>query len=290
MTMSGVTAPGPEIVLPELPEVEITRRHLESVMLGRVFVDVALGHERTARFNASPAEVESRLKGRRVKGVDRHGKFIEIALDDGQVVVAHLGMSGRWSVNGDDDVPHTHFSALLDDGSRIMFIDPRTFGFIAVYDDETLGESGLGRLGPDAWTDPPEPADLVSRLAGRTASIKALLLDQGPIAGLGNIYADEALFLAGIHPLREGGELSVDECRRLLESIASVLGSAIIQGGTTLDDLAYLLPDGRAGENMARLKVYGRLDEACDVCGTPIERVVVRGRSTHYCRTCQPES
>ncbi|MGD2059468.1 MAG: bifunctional DNA-formamidopyrimidine glycosylase/DNA-(apurinic or apyrimidinic site) lyase [Acidimicrobiia bacterium] len=273
--------------MPELPEVEITRRHLESAILGRTFSEVKLTHVRTARHNASPAEVEARLEGRTVTSVGRRGKFLEIGLDDGQVMVAHLGMSGRWAIDGAADVPHTHFIAVLDDGSTVSFVDPRTFGFVAVYDEEEIIDSGLGRLGPDAWTDPPDAADLAHRLAGRTAPIKALLLDQGPIAGLGNIYADEALFRAGIHPLTPGGVLTRDDCARLLTAVGEVLDAAIAHGGTTLDDLAYLLPDGRAGDNMTRLRVYGREGEPCDNCGTPLERIVVRARSTHFCPSCQ---
>lgn len=273
--------------LPELPEVEITRRHLESAMLGRVFTEVHLTHVRTARHNASPQEVETRLRNRRVQSVGRRGKFLEIGLDDGQVMVAHLGMSGRWSIDGEADVPHTHFTAWMDDGSSIRFIDPRTFGFVAVYDEDDLLSSGLARLGPDAWADPPAAGELADRFAGRTAPIKALLLDQGPIAGLGNIYADEALHRARIHPLTAGGELSVEDCRRLLDATTDVLDAAIAKGGTTLDDLAYLLPDGQAGENMTQLLVYGREGEPCETCGTPIERLVVRARSTHFCPSCQ---
>jgi formamidopyrimidine-DNA glycosylase len=256
-------------------------------MVHRVLQEVTVGHERTARHNASPEEVVTRLVGRRVMAVDRVGKFLALRLDDGQTMVAHLGMSGRWAVNGDEDVPHTHFVARLDDGSVVKFIDPRTFGFVAVYDEDDIATSGLGRLGPDAWVDPPPAAELAERLAGRTAPIKALLLDQGPIAGLGNIYADEALHLARIHPLRPGGSLTLDELERLMEAVSAVLGAAIARGGTTLGDLAYLLPDGRAGENFASLGVYGREDEPCSVCGTPIERVVVRARSTHFCPHCQ---
>lgn len=274
--------------MPELPEVEITRRHLHQVMTGRTLESVEVNHVRTARHNSSPEEVVTRLRGRQVMEVRRHGKFLAVDLDDGQTMVAHLGMSGRWSVNGDDDVAHTHFVATLDDGSVIRFIDPRTFGFIAVYDDEDINSSGLSRLGPDAWADPPRTEDLVGRLDGRKAPIKALLLDQGPISGLGNIYADEALHRAGIHPLTPGGELQAADLKRLLAAVREVLDSAIAHGGTTLDDLAYLLPDGQAGENMVRLRVYGRQDEPCPTCGTPIARLIVRSRSTHFCPRCQP--
>ena len=276
--------------MPELPEVEMTRRHLESALLGRVLEEVTVAHARTARHNASPDEVVSRLEGRRVERVGRKGKFLELALDDGQTMVAHLGMSGRWSLDADADAPHTHFLARLDDGSVVKFIDPRTFGFVAVYDEDDVTSSGIGRLGPDAWVDPPSPPDLATRLAGRTAPIKALLLDQGPISGLGNIYADEALHLAGIHPLTPGGHLGIGDLGRLLDSIRLVLEAAIENGGTTLDDLAYLLPDGNAGDNMAELRVYGRTDEPCRTCGTPIERIVIRARSSHFCPTCQERS
>jgi len=274
--------------MPELPEVETTRRHLEAAMSGRVLSHVAVNHVRTTRHNASPAEVVARLEGRRVVNVARHGKFLRLDLDDGQTMVAHLGMSGRWSIDPEGTAPHTHFTVDLDNGVSVNFIDPRTFGFVAVYDVEDLGESGLARLGPDAWAETPDAQDLAGRLRGRTAPIKALLLDQSHIAGLGNIYADEVLFEAGIHPETPGGSLDIDDCRRLLEVSKSVLGAAIDHGGTTLDDLAYLLPDGRAGDNMTKLSVYGRDGEPCDECGTPIEKVVIRGRSSHFCPTCQP--
>jgi len=274
--------------VPELPEVEITRRHLESALVGRVLERVEVNHERTARHNASPGELVSRLTGRQVNDVRRHGKFLEVALDDGQTMVAHLGMSGRWSVDGEVEEPHTHFVAHLDDGSVVKFIDPRTFGFVAVYDEEDIATSGVTRLGPDAWVNPPDPAELAGRLEGRRAPIKALLLDQGPIAGLGNIYADEALHFARIHPMTPGGELGNNDLERLLDGVRLVLEAAISNGGTTLDDLGYLLPDGRAGENMTRLRVYGRQDEPCLVCGTPIEKIVIRARSTHFCPRCQP--
>ena len=271
----------------------MTRRHLESVLVGRVLESVEVNHIRTARHNASPEEVSSRLTRRRVIDVRRHGKFLEVHLDDGQTMVAHLGMSGRWSVSDGEDIPHTHFPhthfiARLDDGSVVKFIDPRTFGFVAVYDEEDIAMSGLSRLGPDAWANPPSVDDLAGRLEGRKAPIKALLLDQRPVSGLGNIYADEALHLSGIHPLTPGGDLGHDDLDRLLTGVRQVLEAAIANGGTTLDDLAYLLPDGRAGENMAQLRVYGRQGEPCLECGTPIERLVIRSRSTHFCPTCQP--
>lgn len=275
--------------LPELPEVEITRRHLSAAMTGRAVRGVRLSHPRTSRHNASSQELETRLVGRMVSSVGRHGKFLVFGLDDGYTMVAHLGMSGRFSVTTPDEpeATHTHFVADLDDGTQIRFIDPRTFGFVAVYDEDEMAASGLVRLGPDAWDDPPGVDALARSLAGRKAPIKALLLDQGPLSGLGNIYADEVLFRAGVHPLTPAGEVSTGRLADLLDATRSVLGAAIESGGTTLDDLAYLLPDGRAGENLNRLAVYGREGEPCPRCGAEIRRVVVRARSTHFCPHCQ---
>jgi formamidopyrimidine-DNA glycosylase len=272
--------------MPELPEVEITRRHLAEVMEGHLIVEAHVNHVRTARHNGSPGEIEARLEGRRVERVERIGKFINAPLGDSQILVAHLGMSGRFAIN-DEIAPHTHFSARLDTGDMVLFVDPRTFGFIAVYDEDTVAASGLSRLGRDAWIDPPDSAELSLALVRRTAPIKALLLDQGLIAGLGNIYADEALHKARIHPLRPGASLTPAEIRKLLAAMANVLELAIDNGGTSLDDLAYLLPDGRAGENLERLKAYGRTDLPCLNCGTPIQRLVIRARSSHFCPTCQ---
>ena len=278
--------------MPELPEVELTRRHLDAALRGRRLDRVRTTHPRTARHNAGgPTEVDERLQGRIVLEVGRKGKFLAAQLDDGQTLVAHLGMSGRWSVGEptDEELPHTHFRATLDDGAEVRFIDPRTFGFVAVVTPDEIDDSGLSRVGPDAWETAPSADILAEKLARRTAPIKALLLDQGPLAGLGNIYADEALHKSGIHPLTPGGDLTHDDLARLLQAVSEVLAVALENGGTTLDDLAYLLPDGQAGENLDRLGVYGREGEPCPVCGTAIRRVVIRNRSSHFCPGCQPE-
>ena len=279
--------------MPELPEVELTRRHLDAALRGRRLDRVRTTHPRTARHNAGgPTEVDERLQGRIVLEVGRKGKFLAAQLDDGQTLVAHLGMSGRWSVGEptDEELPHTHFRATLDDGAEVRFIDPRTFGFVAVVTPDEIDDSGLSRVGPDAWETAPSADILAEKLARRTAPIKALLLDQVVVTGLGNIYADEALHMAGIHPLRPGGSLTLAELERLVAAIQMVLGDAIDNGGTSLDDLAYFLPDGRAGENLDRLRVYGRADLPCPECGTPVERVVIRSRSSHFCPVCQPMS
>ncbi len=261
-------------------------------MLGRRMVSVRVGRDRTARHNASPSEVVNRLSGRKVEKVGRHGKFLVFELDEGYTMVAHLGMSGRFAItaSGEEMSPHTHFVTTLDDGSEVRFIDPRTFGFVAAYDEDEIASSGLSRLGPDAWDNPPGATELRTALEKRTAPIKALLLDQGPVAGLGNIYADEALFLAKIHPLAPGGSLDGSKLADLLSAVRQVLATAIESGGTTLNDLAYLLPDGQAGDNLDSLHVYGRDGEPCRVCSTEVQRVVVRARSTHFCPGCQADA
>lgn len=274
--------------MPELPEVETTRRHLAPVLVGRTVVEVDVA-ERTARRNAGPAEVAGRLTGRTVVGLGRRGKFLLAALDSGATWVIHLGMSGRIRIAGPGEPreAHTRFVAVLDDGVEVRLVDSRTFGFVAVLDPDEL-EAALRRIGPDALDDLPTADTLRALLAGRRAPVKALLLDQRLVSGLGNIYADEVLHRAGIHPLRPGGSLRASELDALREAVADVLAEGIAAGGASLDDLAYLLPDGRAGAFTSRLAVYGRAGEPCPVCGSPVERVVVSGRSSHFCPRCQP--
>lgn len=276
-------------VMPELPEVEITRRHLAEVLEGARVVDVRLGRDRMARHNQRPSDISERLVGRRVGKVGRLGKFIEASVEETFSLVIHLGMSGRLSIgDGSDPVtPHTHLVIRTERGDEVRMIDPRTFGFVAVFTPGERSTSGLAGLGPDAWEALPSARAWGAVLSGRTAPIKALLLDQRIVAGLGNIYADEVLFRARVSPLRAGGGLTPDEVSRLRKAVRPVLDQAIRHGGTSLDDLAYLLPDGRAGENLMRLFVYGRTGERCRKCATPIERVVIAQRSSHYCPTCQ---
>jgi formamidopyrimidine-DNA glycosylase len=275
--------------MPELPEVESTRRHVAGGIVGRTVAEAIVSRPRTVRHNLSPFDVGERLRGRTVEAVDRHGKFLIAPVSGDFTMVIHLGMSGRLrlTATGEPLDAHTNFVARFTDGIELRFVDPRTFGFVAVYTDEELAASSLSHLGPDALDALPSAVRLRERLAGRSAPIKALLLDQRLIAGLGNIYADEVLFRAAVRPTRPAGALSPPEVAALRRAIRPVLLAGIAAGGTSLDDLAYLLPDGRAGDYLARLRVYGREGKPCLRCQTAIERVIVAQRSSHFCPRCQ---
>jgi len=280
--------------MPELPEVESTRLALIPDLEGKIIKRVEVARDRMVRRQENPADFVSRLSGRRIGRLWRHGKFLmaDVGEDmDGPefIWVTHLGMSGRIQVAtaADEVVKHTNVLVELQDGTQFRFVDPRTFGFVAVWTPEELEETSIGRLGPDALTDLPRAAKLATTLAGRSAPIKALLLDQNVIAGVGNIYADESLHRAAISPHREGGSLSTDDLRGLRLGIKQSLAAGLKWGGTSLDDLAYLLPDGRAGEYTARLRAYGREGERCGRCGNTIRRDVIRQRSSFWCESCQ---
>ena len=275
--------------MPELPEVETTRRHIEPVLVGARIASADVRRIRMVRRQENPDDFASRLRDRRIRALGRRGKFMLARLEGDFTWVTHLGMSGRLQVAepGRPEDPHTNVVIDLVGGPQIRFVDPRTFGFMAVYTPEELERSSVADLGRDALEDLPRSPELAHLLEGRSAAIKALLLDQGLIAGLGNIYADEVLHDAGISPHRPGGSLAWDEVKSLRASIRHVLGVGLNAGGTSLDDLAYLLPDGRAGHYMARLEVYGRTAEACRRCRTVIAAAVVRGRTTRWCPGCQ---
>ena len=275
--------------MPELPEVEMTRRHLAPVLCGALVREVAVRRARALRLQPEPADFASRLRGKRVLGLGRQGKYLLGDVGDGLTWVVHLGMSGRMSVArpGEPEAPHTAVVLTLDDGPEVRFVDPRTFGHTAVLTSEELAAAGPARLGPDALDALPRSPALAARLAGRTAPIKPLLLDQRLVAGLGNIYADEVLFRARLRPDRPAGSLEHDEVRALRRAVRPVLEASLRRGGTSLADLAYLLPDGRAGDYLERLAVYGRAGEPCRRCGTAVVRIVQRGRSAYFCPGCQ---
>lgn len=273
--------------MPELPEVETLAREFRSVLIGRQIAGVRVGW---ARIIAAPDPVAfvHQLSGRRICEVARRGKWLLFGLDSGHWLLMHLRMSGRLILEATDaplDDPHTRVVLYLDGGERLRFSDPRKFGRMALTDDP--GKI-LGDLGPEPL-DPALTAErLREMLCARRARLKPLLMDQRFLAGLGNIYADEVLWEAGLHPLRPSDTLSEEEVRRLHRAIQCVLEAAIARQGTTLPDQRYVLPDGRPGEFAPHLAVYGREGEPCPRCRTPIIRIPLGGRSTHFCPRCQP--
>jgi len=225
-----------------------------------------------------PRQVATRLAGKTIKAVRRHGKFIVVELDGGLVLTLHLGMTGKllWDATRG---PHTRALFFFPHG-RLLFDDPRQFGRIELGD--SLPER-VARLGPDALSISLD--DFAARLRGRRGILKPVLLNQRVLRGLGNIYTDEALFRARIHPRAIAGRLRAERLRRLHEAIQEVLCAAVQAGGSSISD--YVDAEGRPGEFQFELRVYGKTGEPCSVCATPIRRIVVAQRGTHYCPKCQ---
>ncbi len=273
--------------MPELPEVETTRRLVAPRVVDRVVVGGQVGLQRPG--GRAPQGAES-LPAALASHAGHPVAQVEIIEVEGDLTwVIHLGMSGRLTVVAGDapEIPHTTLEVAFDDGSVLRFVDPRTFGWSAVWTPEEVAASSLARLGPDALAALVDVEELAGRLRGRRAPIKSLLLDQTIIAGLGNIYADEALFRARIAPRRPAGRISRRRLGLLLVAIEEVLDEALRAGGTSLDDMAYLLPDGRAGDYMAELEVYGRGGEPCSACGRILRAASISGRTATWCPGCQ---
>ncbi len=241
------------------------------------------------RRNVRPDDVIDRLTGRRLLRLRRIGKFMVGDVEGDITLILHLGMSGKFQIKtpGEPRDPHTNVVFLTDAGMEIRLVDPRTFGFVAAHTPDEVALSSIGSLGPDALDALPTAWRLGGAMAGRKVAIKTLLLDQRFLAGLGNIYADEVLSRAKVRGDRPSGSLSVDEVKAIRSAIGPVLKAGLKHGGTSLDDLAYLLPDGRAGEYTSRLRVYGREGESCRACGALIMRTVLGGRSSFWCPVCQ---
>ncbi len=274
--------------MPELPEVETIRLRLEPKLVGRRLEHVRIDDPRLVR-PYEPVQVAAELEGERVSALDRRGKYLIVRFESGRGLLIHLRMTGslRHAPAGTlEDDPHRRAVVRLDDGSDVAYRDLRRFGTWLVVEPEELEPYLDARLGAEPLADGFTAATLRKRLAGRRAPIKAALLDQRTLAGMGNIYVDEALWRARIHPLRPAGELSATEVRRLRPAIRAALEAGIARQGSTLRD--YRLPDGGAGAMQHEFKVYGRDDEPCDRCGTAIEKIRAAGRGTWYCPRCQP--
>ena len=274
--------------MPELPEVESVRRQLEPVLVGRCFERVQIDDPRLVR-PYEPAEVAAELDGERVTAVGRRGKYLIVRFASGRVLLIHLRMTGSLRSAPGESLPddlHRRAVVTLDDGTDVAYRDVRRFGTWLLLEPGEAEPYLAARVGDEPLDTLFTAARLGERLEGRRTSLKAALLDQRTVAGLGNIYVDEALWRARLNPLRPAAELDRNELRRLHRAIRAALEHGLARQGSTLRD--YRLPDGSGGSMQDEFRVYGRRDEPCDRCGTPIARTQVAGRTTWFCPTCQP--
>jgi formamidopyrimidine-DNA glycosylase len=275
--------------MPELPEVETVRRTLLPSLVGRRITGVMMRAFPGVIGQLDPETFAGLVSDRHITDIRRRGKYLLIDLDDESGLIVHLRMTGNLSVLPVDaeQVRFEHISLLLDDGQTLRFSDQRKFGRIE-YRPAEIRDPLRSKLGPEPLGRGFTAAYLAGKLKGRTAAIKALILDQRIIAGVGNIYADEALFRSRIHPLTPGGELSTAQVASLVRSIKGVLRSGIEHRGTTFS--SYRDANGEAGGNQFRLRVYGRgrRGEPCPRCGQPLVTLVAGGRTSHVCLHCQP--
>jgi len=271
--------------MPELPEVETIKNELLPHIIGRKVTGIDLFWERMVR-QPSAEEFRSHLIGQRITGASRRGKYLILNLDSGEALILHLKMTGSLLVKPASAEPEkfVHAVIYLDNETAIHFRDMRKFGAMWLAEDAS---SVVGELGVEPLEADFTPQILAQLLRGRTAPIKALLCDQDFIAGVGNMYADEALFAAGIHPMRTGGSLSSEEIGRLHHAIRQILREAVGSKGASVD--TYLRPGGELGTAHFNFQVAHRGGEKCSVCGTPIQRLPVRNRGSYFCPKCQPE-
>ncbi len=273
--------------MPELPEVETIRRDLAPLVSGRTIVRVDVD-QATLPLLAGPAvdieALRSSLSGRAVSTLDRRGKYLLFRLDDGRTLVAHLRMTGRlvWRCPADPPEPYQRAVLGFDDGHELRWCDLRKFGTWKLVDDD---EELATKLGPEPMEGEFALAAFRRSLQGRKAAIKSVLLDQKSVAGLGNIYVDEALFRARIRPDTPAGELAEGPIKRLFAAVREVLEQGIQHRGASFRD--YVDGQGHTGEQHMHVQVFRRTGKPCYVCTTPIERIIVGQRSTHYCPRCQ---
>ena len=266
--------------MPELPEVETVRKGLSSAWIGKQIDGVELRRE-GLRF-PFPEDLESRLVGRKVTDVRRRAKYLLIDLDNEDILLSHLGMSGSWTLDASSgEEKHDHVVIYFDDGTMSVYNDPRRFGVLDIYRGDS--HKLLDHLGPEPleeWT----ARDLYEKLKRRKSPVKICILDQKVVVGVGNIYACEALNRSGISPKRLSSKIKLKECEILVEQIKIILAEAIQAGGSTLRDFRAV--DGTLGYFPHQFKVYDKEGEECQ-CGGTIERLVQGGRSTFWCKSCQ---
>ena len=269
--------------MPELPEVETVRRRLEPLLLGRTLDEVAIDDARLVR-PYDPVEVAAELRGECISHVGRRGKYLILGFESGRTLLVHLRMTGSF-LSAPREGSHVRAVLSLDDDTEVGYRDVRRFGTWLLLEPGELDGYLAQRVGEEPLLPAFTSRRLAERLAGRRAPVKSALLDQRTLAGLGNIYVDEALWRARIHPLRPARELDANEIRRLHKAIRASLEAGLERQGATLRD--YALPDGSYGAAQDEFKAYGREGEPCDRCGTPIAKIRLGGRGTWFCPRCQ---
>jgi formamidopyrimidine-DNA glycosylase len=271
--------------MPELPEVETIRRQLEPEVTAKRIMGADVLDERWTRPE-SPRAVERVLAGRTIEAVERRGKYLLLRLEGGRTLAMHLRMTGTLLlVDGGEDPPYLRAQMSLDDGRRLLFTDARRFGHAVVLRDDELDEYFAARLGVEPLSDSLTAEELCRRAAGRRAPLKSFLLNQLGVAGIGNIYADEALHRAELHPLSPAGSMKPEDCERLRVGIVEALEAGLRSGGASIDD--YRDSRGEQGEMQDEFLVHTREGKPCPRCGAEIQRIVVAGRSTYVCPSCQ---
>ena len=270
--------------MPEMPEVETVKNELAPYIIGRKIADVDLFWEGMVK-NSSVADFRNRVIGKRITGLDRRGKYLFLEMSSGEVLVVHLRMSGSLLLSERSDGRFTRAAFHLDNGTKIYFRDPRKLGTMWLVEDEN---SVTGKLGPEPLAPDFTAEAMAQRLSNRSAPIKAVLCDQTVLAGVGNMYADEALFVAGIHPLKRANSLSKEEVLRLHRAVRQVLEEAIASSGASTRD--YRRPSGEPGSAQYAFQVAHRGGQPCPVCSTLIQRIPIRNRGTYFCPRCQEGS
>jgi formamidopyrimidine-DNA glycosylase len=271
--------------MPELPEVETVRRRLEPVLVGRRFDAVGITDARLTRPH-DPEEIARELVGERVVQVDRRGKYLIVRFESGRALLIHLRMTGAVLTGAAaEQEAHRRAVVSLDDGTDVAYRDVRRFGTWLLLEPGELDAYLDARVGSEPLAASYKARDLADRLQSRRAPIKAALLDQRTVAGIGNIYADEALWRARVHPLTPANELDLSQVKAIHRGVRQSLSAGIRRQGSTLRD--YQLPDGSSGTAQERFKAYGRTGLPCERCGTPIDKIRVAGRGTWYCPNCQ---
>jgi formamidopyrimidine-DNA glycosylase len=273
--------------MPELPEVETICRQLAPQLEGRRLVEVSILDPRWTR-PVAPQAVEEELRGRVVEGVGRSGKYLVWTLSEDRYLLIHLRMTGALLFDPPAAPPHRRARFGLDGGHEVVYVDPRRFGTAHLVVGDAARDAYLdARLGAEPFTAAFTAEHLRRQARGRTAPIKSFVLDQRRIAGVGNIYADEALFRAGIHPLRPAGRLTPAQWVALHDAIEAALAAGIKAKGATIDDFRHV--DGARGSFQDLFLVHRRGGEPCPTCGRTIRKIVVGGRGTYVCETCQPK-